>query len=152
MLLLHRVLMIEEYMACHPNTILIDSFEAVRIVVSRASTANMIDRICCSRWAYFNFACRRIARILHLPKNISSCLAQPKYFLLQEARSPDQIVSAMDANGITFPVICKPLSACGTPQSHQMVPYLHCALIRPCVFCLNRSLRSLRWIWQAYFS
>ena len=43
---------------------------------------------------------------------------QPRYLIVEDI---SQIHSEFMSSGLSFPVICKPLEACGTPTSHSMV-------------------------------
>ena len=47
------------------------------------------------------------------------CLfSQPKHLIVEDVA---QIRALFQASGLVFPVICKPIEACGTPTSHSMV-------------------------------
>lgn len=97
------------YLAQNPSTVLIDPIESVRIVTSRSTT------------------CERLRRIeqLHHEKNHSqnfSCpITQPNYFVFETSYSSADFMRLLSLNGMYFPVICKPVAACGTPDSHSMV-------------------------------
>ena len=86
-----------EYTQEHPEVVLVDPFDAVKIVISRAATTDMLENIA------------------------SAEFQQPKHLIFLEPASPENIARAMLEKGIVYPVICKPLSACGTPTSHKMV-------------------------------
>ena len=82
----------------NPGTKIVDSFSAVRQVVSRART---------------------VTRLQELIEYHPDCpFRQPKFAI---AFSPDSIRSTIREANLSFPVICKPIEACGTPNSHSMV-------------------------------
>ena len=45
----------------------------------------------------------------------------PRYIFILPSMTVDEILHSMKEAGLTFPVICKPDIACGTPSSHNMV-------------------------------
>jgi hypothetical protein len=47
--------------------------------------------------------------------------SQPKYLIVTQQ---DKIQEIFSQSTLRFPVICKPIEACGTPNSHSMVPRL----------------------------
>lgn len=110
---------LRRYLAFSPRTVLLDPLDSVRKVISRSRTCHTL---------------RQIEQRLG-----ESCpFSQPPYLLVEESESAESVVSKMILAHINFPVICKPVAACGTPTSHQMA-VLVCAedvatmLPRPCV-------------------
>lgn len=95
------------YLASHPKTVIVDPLDAVRKVISRArcceSLANIIKKL--------SFRCP---------------FTQPKFVLVESERFDlsGHILDLIAAEGFGFPVICKPVEACGTPNSHRMVRLL----------------------------
>ncbi len=93
---------IEAYLSAHPNTLLVDPLVNVRKITSR--------------W--------RVVENLHLAltrqQNLSEIgsFRQPAHCLVN---SLNEFMGQMRSHALTFPVICKPVDACGTPQSHKMV-------------------------------
>ena len=54
----------------------------------------------------------------------NSCpFSQPNFFVVksEEEGSARNVLCLMSLNDIGFPVMCKPVEACGTPNSHRMV-------------------------------
>lgn len=96
---------IKDYLYRHPSTSIIDPFEAVRAVVSRART------------------CRRLRELeddfgrSHAGRK--RCPFRQPRFAVSE--SPELLGEAVQCAGLSFPVICKPIEACGRPLSHSMV-------------------------------
>ena len=43
---------------------------------------------------------------------------QPKYLIVDDVNS---LVEKVELSCLEYPVICKPIEACGTPNSHSMV-------------------------------
>ena len=92
------------YLAAHQQTLIVDPLEAVRKVISRAR------------------CCESLANIIN--KLGANCpFTQPRFILVDAEKEnlAGYIQQLMAAEGITFPVICKPVEACGTPNSHRMV-------------------------------
>lgn len=93
-----KVRAIDEYLLQHPSTVIIDPFPAVHKVISRARTCLTLQR---------------------LIDSTSKCpFSQPKFAI---AESPAVIADFIRTSGLRYPVICKPIEACGTPSSHSMV-------------------------------
>ena len=97
-----RLLAIRQYLKDHPQTVIIDPFESVKIVISRARTAIMLDIVC---------------------SDVYNCVQQPQYVLIEDVHdlTAPAILEKMQLKSLKFPIICKPLQACGSPTSHQMV-------------------------------
>lgn len=50
---------------------------------------------------------------------MNSCpFKQPKYLIVEHT---EKIYEKFQQSKLRFPVICKPIEACGTPNSHSMV-------------------------------
>ena len=96
-----RLYAIRQYLKEHPRTIIIDPLESVKIVTSRARTSNMLRHVCANIYG----------------------VCQPKYVLMDniDDLTEAKLLENMDLHGLKFPVICKPLKACGSPTSHHMV-------------------------------
>jgi hypothetical protein len=61
---------------------------------------------------------------------------QPKFVVVgtEQPSAPEDIVRLMGSAGFGFPVICKPVEACGTPNSHSMAVVVSAAgldLVQP---------------------
>lgn len=102
-----RLLAIQEYLNYNPNCTLVDSFESVQKVVLRSTTYITIDIM------YQKYRLKQ--PLQHCPIN------QPRYIIVNECHSTNDILHLMNDNNLTFPIICKPDEACGTPNSHSMV-------------------------------
>ena len=102
-----KLLAIEQYLKTHPNTILIDPLDAVKSVTSRQRCCYNLQHIT------MNF------NILH----INYKLTQPKYFIINNINEleSNHFLTLMKRESISFPVICKPVTACGSPDAHSMV-------------------------------
>ena len=82
-----RLAHLTSYLSSHPSTVLCDSIDAVRHVITRDTTLRLLESI---------------------PEPL---FAIPSYTLLP---------SPATGSNLSYPVICKPLEACGTPLSHQL--------------------------------
>jgi inositol-1,3,4-trisphosphate 5/6-kinase/inositol-tetrakisphosphate 1-kinase len=96
---------IKDYLYRHPSASIIDPFEAVRAVVSRARTCRRLREL------EDDFERRHGGR--------RRCPFRQPRFAVSE--SPELLGEAVQRAGLSFPVICKPIEACGTPLSHSMV-------------------------------
>lgn len=105
----HKIDALSRYLDRNPRTAIIDSFSAVKTVVSRARTT---------------------LRLQHLIETVPNCAFKQPQFAI--APSPEMIRSVIRESNLSYPVICKPIEACGTPNSHSMVNGLHIDII--CVF------------------
>jgi hypothetical protein len=100
----HKMNALQAYLSSHPQTRIVDSIDNVRKVVSRFRTCGHLDNI--------------------ETKLGDECpFRQPKYLLIDDKQglSTDDILNLLSDKGITFPIICKPVAACGTENSHCMV-------------------------------
>ena len=92
-----KIALLKEYLLANPSTKIVDPIESVRNVVSRELTCRALDRTLGAQ--------------------------QPKYFIHRHCASGAnsvEFLASMREHGLDFPLICKPVSACGTPASHQM--------------------------------
>jgi hypothetical protein len=101
-----KLIAIEQYLNMNPKTVIVDPIDNVRSVVSRAKCCDILSQIQ-----------RRFEE-----QGVRCPVNQPKYFVA-DTSSPSFIgfSSMMKQNKMRFPVICKPIKACGTPESHHMV-------------------------------
>jgi hypothetical protein len=100
-----KVLAISDYLLQHPSTVIVDPFSAVHKVISRSRTCHTLQR---------------------LIDSVSNCpFSQPKFAV---AESPAIIAEFIRRSGLRYPVICKPIEACGTPNSHSMVKINYCTI------------------------
>jgi len=114
---------LQQYLSKHPHTAVVDPVENVRTVVNRATTCAVLQKV----QQRLRGACP---------------FAQPAFAVLDGPRQgqvsdSESILATMRAHGLSFPVICKPLKACGTPESHNMTVVLSPAglagVSRPCL-------------------
>lgn len=93
---------IDSYLKEYPQTVIVDPICCVRKVISRART------------------CAHLSNIEQ--KMGTSCsFAQPAYIIAEEGVGTGRIAQQLSEGGLSYPVICKPIQACGTPHSHNMV-------------------------------
>lgn len=99
-----KIAALENYLKSHPQTKIVDPIESVRKVTSRARTVEYIDSLQAS-----------------LGKE--KCpFTQPAYAIVwKDMTKNEDIITLLKEKNIRYPVICKPIEACGTPNSHSMV-------------------------------
>jgi len=98
-----KIAALEAYLAANPRTKIVDPLGAVRRVVSREVTCRALDLIVGGGGG-----------------DVGGVRRQPRYFVYPSSDGLDFDL-LMTEHGVEYPVICKPLVACGTPSSHQMV-------------------------------
>ena len=113
-----KISALKSYLEYYPKTVIVDSLDAVRKVISR--------RRCCES----------LENIIERLK--SDCpFSQPDFFIIEseDDSSPSNVLQLMKQRGIGFPVMCKPVEACGTPNSHKMVSskMFFCFILHMCV-------------------
>jgi hypothetical protein len=102
-----KIAALENYLNSHPQTKIVDPIESVRKVTSRARTVEYIDSL---QAAIGRQVCP---------------FTQPAYAIITKDLSRKEDVAALlKEKNISYPVICKPIEACGTPNSHSMVSAL----------------------------
>jgi hypothetical protein len=128
----------------HPRTVLVDPIEAVQHVICRSNVCRVLHRII-SQYTNTTTALPQYLSTtttttttttakklkLHVQSHDRVCdrvsdpvydypcpFSQPKFLIVEDIT---RIVSLFRASPLVFPVICKPLEACGTPTSHAMV-------------------------------
>lgn len=104
-----KIRLIEEYLASHPETVMMDPLAAVEVVTSRRRSCMHLDQI---------------SQEFEVGNN-KYVLGQPKYFVIDDADDlqPSSFSKRMRLAGLHFPVICKPITACGSPEAHLMVRF-----------------------------
>jgi inositol-1,3,4-trisphosphate 5/6-kinase/inositol-tetrakisphosphate 1-kinase len=103
------------YLSYYPDCDIVDPLHCVRKVISRGRTCECLLRI------QYNYK-EEMKLKNNLITNVNKCpISQPKFILLYESLTNHEILQLMKENGLTFPVICKPDEACGTPNSHSMI-------------------------------
>lgn len=96
---------LENYLRMHPNTAIVDPIDSVRKVISRSRT------------------CQHL-RAVETSMGRSCPFRQPKYVVFEGATgslSSSDTLKLIAQHGLEFPIICKPVEACGTAISHHMV-------------------------------
>lgn len=119
-----RLEALRRYLAHHGQTVLVDPLPAVRLVTSRGRTVQQLRAIQ-----------DRLGR--------ASPFSQPDFLILDAlpAHSPAQVAQLMTQQNLKFPVICKPLEACGTAVSHSMVhTYAYSVYMHICSLYQNLSI------------
>lgn len=109
---------LEQYISQHPSTVIVDPIASVRKVVSRART------------------CFHLQSIENRLGN--QCPFHQPNFLLVGQCSDDELLAEVRAKNMSFPLICKPIEACGTPHSHQMVSIRAHSSLSPSAHTLAR--------------
>ena len=97
-----KIKLIDAYLKEFPRTVIVDPLSCVRKVISRARTCEHLSNIQ-----------RRLG------KNCS--FTQPAYIIAEEGEGTQEMVNQLAEKGLSYPLICKPIQACGTPHSHNMV-------------------------------
>jgi hypothetical protein len=99
-----KIAALENYLKSHPQTKIVDPIDSVRKVTSRARTVEYIDSL---QAAIGRPVCP---------------FTQPAYAIItKELSRKADVVALLKEKNISYPVICKPIEACGTPNSHSMV-------------------------------
>lgn len=103
-----KLIALTAYLKLHSSTVLVDPIMAVKKVTSRART------------------CATLALIQNKTGSQRCPFSQPKFIILEAADKNDpfnesDVLEALVKKNINFPVICKPVVACGTSNSHNMV-------------------------------
>eukprot|EP00981_Chlorochromonas_danica_P010688 scaffold3341_cov165-Ochromonas_danica.AAC.3 len=113
-----RLQALEEYLKRNPSTVIVDPISSVRKVVSRARTCSHLKSI-----------------EDRLQENCP--FRQPNFLVIAKDDCDEVILKALTVRNMTFPLICKPVEACGTPNSHHMVVIVNpkdIAMVpRPCI-------------------
>jgi len=103
-----KLLALELYLKKYPSTVIIDSIDSVRKVISRSRTCSYLHQI-------------------QLNLEHHQCpFTQPNFVIVDDDdnMTNDNILTLLESSQLEFPVICKPLEACGTPKSHNMVIFI----------------------------
>ena len=108
------------------EVILVDPFEAVSKVTSRTRTCDTLRSIIHQYHTLPpSLSPHTLSHSLNHTLSLSSSplppFTIPRYIIVNKEMSDDDILLAMREHSLTFPVICKPVEACGTPHSHSMV-------------------------------
>jgi len=128
----HRLSFIEKYVESNSKVVLIDGIDAISNIVSRALTCEILKES----------LAQREDRIVHDPK---FCV-----ILEEEQSNTLKIAEKMKASNLNFPVICKPVEACGTSASHHLTIILNeeglSDLKAPCVMqeYINHDTKLLK--------
>jgi len=105
-----------DYLSNHPEIKLIDPIQSIYNVISRNTTNQLLNRLI-------------INSLPNCPFTI------PSYFTLdQPIGSSQELLDRMKEVHMLFPIICKPIEACGTPISHQLV-----VIVNSCDYHLIQS-------------
>ena len=97
-----KVKALQLYLQRYPKSVIIDPLPCVKNIVSRSQVCHILDKI--------------ISSTTMVP---GDCFfTQPKYLIVDDVNS---LVEKVELSCLEYPVICKPIEACGTPNSHSMV-------------------------------
>jgi hypothetical protein len=107
---------LDAYLTQHPSTIIVDPIAAVQKVVNRART------------------CQHL-RSIETKLGAACPFSQPKFIIVNKEKNDEDVLKELAIQNMVFPLICKPLEACGTPNSHSMVQYSPMLII-----CLTLAL------------
>jgi hypothetical protein len=97
---------LNKYLIHYPNTKIVDPVESVREVTSRIRTIENL----------------RNAQLIACHK---SPFTQPLFHFVTKEMTSMEIKLDLKRKQINYPIICKPIEACGTPDSHSMVRVIH---------------------------
>jgi len=95
---LSTVTSIQNLVKHYPNLLQVDPLENQRPVVDRNVLSNLLDRL------------------NQLPKELN--IKNPQFVVINEKQ--DSYQSILDKHNIHYPVVCKPIQACGSTESHFM--------------------------------
>ena len=99
---------VESYLQQHPDVAIVDPLESVRNVINREKTCLCLRRVQ-----------ERLRERCPFMQPDFAVINEQDLFTLSGSRSA-AITTAMISHNMTFPVICKPVKACGTAESHKM--------------------------------
>lgn len=97
-----KIKSLDAYLQHNPDTVIVDPLLAVRKVISRARTCEHLS-------------------IIQRQMQGKCPFTQPAYGIVKESASTEDIVRQISDLRFCYPLICKPIQACGTPNSHNMV-------------------------------
>lgn len=121
-----KICSLQSYLNLHPSTVIVDPILAVRLVTNRART------------------CAALASIQERLGDRNCPFHQPRFIeVTNQCCTNLDVIKALDEKNIRFPVICKPVVACGTPNSHNMVSAVVIPLSKTAVY--KSAPSSLRW-------
>ena len=109
-----KINFIENYLSSNPWTGIIDPISSIRTITSRAR------------------ACDCLGQILEAFPASKRPFHQPPYCVLNNR---NELRAQLDKHQLKYPVICKPIDACGTPSSHLMVCTLPTCNIYLTILC-----------------
>lgn len=106
-----KITALNTYLETYPTTVIVDSLEAVTKVISRERSAKCLQNV----------------QNMHNKLALKCPFTQPKFVIINNEKEAcmEHILVLIKNEGFGFPVICKPVEACGTPNSHRMVSNLH---------------------------
>lgn len=94
---------LQDYLRAHPCTAIVDPIHFVERVVSRARTCHHLS-------------------IVERTRGDACPFVQPNHTVIESlAHREQEVLAQLHERGLRFPLICKPVQACGTPNSHNMV-------------------------------
>lgn len=102
-----RLSWIEAYLAGHPETVIVDPIDKVASVINRVTTLELLTE-----------AYQKHGAAGGMPR-------PPRFTVVHNIETqPEGASEVIPGSGLAFPVICKPVEACGIRGSHTMVVVL----------------------------
>jgi inositol-1,3,4-trisphosphate 5/6-kinase/inositol-tetrakisphosphate 1-kinase len=101
---LHRL---ERYKEEHPCCCLVDPPEKIKVVLCRADIANVLSKC-----------------LVGVTTTSGIPVATPKFFVSYES-NVTRLATELGERSFRFPIISKPFTAAGSPESHKMVIFLN---------------------------
>jgi hypothetical protein len=111
-----KVQFLQRYLELHPKTKIIDPINDVEKVITRSRVCSVLDSMIIPR-RFCNGNGNHNGSSSSSPS--FELFSQPKYLIVTQKEKIQEIFLQ---SSLRFPVICKPIEACGTPNSHSMVP------------------------------
>jgi len=100
----NKIALIERYLSKQKSCICLDPFQNVNVVINRISTLEVLEN-----------CFRKYGEGMPRP---------PKYIVVYAFEKVDDIKKRVRESSMRYPLICKPLKACGTQGSHNMLVVL----------------------------
>lgn len=122
---------LEKYCRLYPQTVLFDEVKHIMNVLSRAKTIELLEDI------------------IHTVSMRSCPFSIPSYMIVNPSSiSHEHLLLSMNERDLRFPIICKPIDACGTPLSHQLVVVLRIEDVSERLF---GRFFEMEWLFQQYY-
>eukprot|EP01084_Bolivina_argentea_P014143 26448_1 len=104
-----RLKLIEDYLRDRPNCIILDPFDSVQLVTNRANTLKILQTVAHEK------------EKMDPPQSaLKSFPLVPPSVVMPAGTSTTEIIERVREECLSYPVICKPVHACGSAGSHSM--------------------------------